>query len=30
MYHHFTVDEHLIRAVGVLSQIERGGCRYCG
>jgi len=24
MYHHFTVDEHLIRAVGVLSQIERG------
>ncbi|AJY47361.1 [protein-PII] uridylyltransferase [Martelella endophytica] len=22
MYHHFTVDEHLIRAVGVLSEIE--------
>ena len=24
MYHHFTVDEHSIRAVGVLSAIERG------
>jgi len=24
MYHHYTVDEHLIRAVGVLSNIERG------
>ncbi len=24
MYHHYTVDEHLIRAVGVLSQIENG------
>ena len=24
MYHHYTVDEHLIRAVGVLSDIERG------
>jgi [protein-PII] uridylyltransferase len=24
MYHHFTVDEHLIRTVGVLSGIERG------
>jgi [protein-PII] uridylyltransferase len=24
MYHHYTVDEHLIRAVGILSQIERG------
>ncbi|NJM33635.1 MAG: [protein-PII] uridylyltransferase [Rhodomicrobium sp.] len=24
MYHHYTVDEHLIRAVGVLSAIERG------
>lgn len=23
MYHHFTVDEHLIRAVGCLSKIER-------
>ena len=24
MYHHFTVDEHLIRTLGVLSDIERG------
>ena len=24
MYHHFTVDEHLIRAVGVLADIEHG------
>jgi len=24
MYHHFTVDEHLIRAIGFLSRIERG------
>ncbi len=24
MYHHYTVDEHLIRAVGNLSKIERG------
>jgi [protein-PII] uridylyltransferase len=24
MYHHFTVDEHLIRAIGFLSDIERG------
>lgn len=24
MYHHFTVDEHLIRTVGILSAIERG------
>ncbi|MGB7206384.1 MAG: [protein-PII] uridylyltransferase [Anderseniella sp.] len=24
MYHHYTVDEHLIRAVGILSNIERG------
>jgi [protein-PII] uridylyltransferase len=24
MYHHYTVDEHLIRAVGVLSEIDRG------
>ncbi|MDP9137020.1 MAG: [protein-PII] uridylyltransferase, partial [Pseudomonadota bacterium] len=27
MYHHYTVDEHLIRAVGVLSEIERGSLR---
>ena len=24
MYHHFTVDEHLIRAIGVLSEIDAG------
>ncbi|MFO1117475.1 MAG: [protein-PII] uridylyltransferase [Beijerinckiaceae bacterium] len=24
MYHHYTVDEHLLRCVGVLSQIEGG------
>ncbi|MEJ2227349.1 MAG: [protein-PII] uridylyltransferase [Alphaproteobacteria bacterium] len=24
MYHHYTVDEHLIRTVGILSAIERG------
>ncbi len=24
MYHHFTVDEHLIKAVGILGRIERG------
>lgn len=27
MYHHYTVDEHLIRAVGVLASIERGHLR---
>ncbi len=26
MYHHFTVDEHLIRAMGILSDIEHGLC----
>ncbi|HLL28661.1 MAG TPA: [protein-PII] uridylyltransferase [Xanthobacteraceae bacterium] len=25
LYHHYTVDEHLIRCIGVLSEIERGG-----
>ncbi|HEY0105647.1 MAG TPA: [protein-PII] uridylyltransferase [Rhizomicrobium sp.] len=25
MYHHYTVDEHLIRAVGNVAEIERGG-----
>jgi [protein-PII] uridylyltransferase len=25
MYHHYTVDEHLIRTVGMLADIERGG-----
>jgi [protein-PII] uridylyltransferase len=24
MYHHFTVDEHLIRAIGVLAEIDAG------
>lgn len=24
MYHHYTVDEHLIRTVGVISEMERG------
>ena len=24
MYHHYTVDEHLLRAIGMLSEIERG------
>lgn len=24
MYHHYTVDEHLIRCIGVLAQIEAG------
>jgi [protein-PII] uridylyltransferase len=24
MYHHYTVDEHLLRAVGILAAIERG------
>ena len=27
MYHHYTVDEHLIRAVGILAAIERGELR---
>ncbi|MEC9368419.1 MAG: [protein-PII] uridylyltransferase [Pseudomonadota bacterium] len=26
MYHHYTVDEHLIRSVGILSDIEHGRC----
>src|SRR5579884_312468 len=25
MYHHYTVDEHLIRCIGVLNEISRGG-----
>ncbi|MFD0916932.1 [protein-PII] uridylyltransferase [Pseudahrensia aquimaris] len=24
MYHHFTVDEHLLRSIGILSEIEKG------
>jgi [protein-PII] uridylyltransferase len=27
MYHHYTVDEHLIRAVGIMAQIANGGLR---
>jgi [protein-PII] uridylyltransferase len=27
MYHHYTVDEHTIRAIGLLSKIERGVLR---
>src|SRR2546421_1127065 len=25
MYHHYTVDEHLLRCIGYLHEIERGG-----
>jgi [protein-PII] uridylyltransferase len=25
MYHHYTVDEHLLRCIGMLAEIERGG-----
>ena len=25
MYHHYTVDEHLLRCIGMLQEIERGG-----
>jgi [protein-PII] uridylyltransferase len=24
MYHHYTVDEHLLRCIGILTEIERG------
>jgi [protein-PII] uridylyltransferase len=27
MYHHYTVDEHSIRAIGLLSQIEKGALK---
>jgi [protein-PII] uridylyltransferase len=27
MYHHFTVDEHTIRAIGLLSRIEKGAVK---
>ena len=27
MYHHYTVDEHSIRAIGLLARIERGDLR---
>ena len=25
MYHHYTVDEHLLRCIGIMNDIERGG-----
>jgi [protein-PII] uridylyltransferase len=28
MYHHYTVDEHLIRAIGVMAEIANGGLRH--
>ena len=27
MYHHYTVDEHLLRCIGILREIERGGSK---
>jgi [protein-PII] uridylyltransferase len=30
LYHHYTVDEHLIRCIGVLSEIEAGAKREYG
>lgn len=27
MYHHYTVDEHLLRCIGVFAEIERGDAR---
>ncbi|MBI1187800.1 MAG: [protein-PII] uridylyltransferase [Alphaproteobacteria bacterium] len=27
MYHHYTVDEHTLRAVSIISDIENGRCR---
>ncbi|HSG93976.1 MAG TPA: [protein-PII] uridylyltransferase, partial [Afifellaceae bacterium] len=27
MYHHYTVDEHLLQAVGVLAEMDRGGLK---
>jgi [protein-PII] uridylyltransferase len=27
MYHHYTVDEHLLRCIGALNEIEQGGSR---
>src|SRR3546814_5164952 len=27
MYHHYTVDEHSIRAIGLMAKIERGELR---
>src|SRR3546814_17750578 len=28
IYHHYTVDEHTVLAVGLLAQIEKGGFNY--
>jgi [protein-PII] uridylyltransferase len=30
MYHHYTVDEHLLRCIGVLAEIEAGTIREYG
>src|SRR6516164_9995885 len=30
MYHHYTVDEHLLRCIGVLAEIENGANREYG
>ncbi len=27
MYHHYTVDEHLLRTIGILSEIEKGSLK---
>ena len=27
MYHHYTVDEHLLRCIGILQEIERGSVK---
>src|SRR4051812_36214086 len=27
MYHHYTVDEHLLRCIGILQEIEQGGAK---
>ena len=29
MYHHYTVDEHLLRCISVLAEIERGDGARC-
>lgn len=28
MYHHYTVDEHTLRAVDAIAEIERGDCKW--
>jgi [protein-PII] uridylyltransferase len=28
MYHHYTVDEHLLRCIGILREIETGGSKH--